>query len=157
MKLHVIAVGKLRPAFRDTCDDYLRRLSRFIPVVEREVREGGRTHDANRQRDDEGKSLLDAIPRAAVVVTLDQGGEAWSSEDVAARLDAWRMAARDVALVIGGATGIAPAVAARADSSWSLGPLTLPHELARVIVVEQLYRGSTILRGEPYHRAARPS
>jgi 23S rRNA (pseudouridine1915-N3)-methyltransferase len=155
MKLHVVAVGKLRPALRETCDDYLRRLGRFLPVAEREVREAGRADTTARQRDDEGRGILDALPAAATVVLLDQGGEGWTSEALAGRLDEWRIAARDVAFVIGGAVGVSPAVVARAGLRWSLGPLTLPHELARVVVVEQLYRASTILRGEPYHRGAR--
>lgn len=155
MKLHVIAVGKLRPALRETCDDYLRRLGKFVPVAEREVREAGRAGSPAKQRDDEARFLLEALPPAATTVVLDQGGASWSSEDLAARLDEWRIAARDVAFVIGGAAGFAPAVLAHSDLRWSLGPLTLPHELARVIVAEQLYRASTILRGEPYHRGAR--
>ncbi len=155
MQLHVVAVGKLRPALRQVGDDYFRRLRRFIAVSEREVREAGRAGSVDRQRDEEARHILDAVPADADVILVDQGGNAWSSEELAAQLDAWRIAARDVALVIGGAVGVAAAVGERARARWSLGPLTLPHELARVIVIEQLYRASTILRGEPYHRAER--
>lgn len=155
MQLHVVAVGKLRPALRQVGDDYLRRLRRFIAVSEREVREAGRAGSIDRQRDEEARHLLDAVPTDADVVLVDQGGNAWSSEELAVQLEAWRIAARDVALVIGGAVGVAAAVGERARARWSLGPLTLPHELARVVVVEQLYRASTILRGEPYHRGER--
>lgn len=155
MQLFVVAVGRLRPALRDTCDDYIRRLGRFVAITEREVREAGRAGSVERQRDDEARHILDAIPGGADVVLLDQGGAAWTSEAVAEQLDRWRLAARDVAIVIGGAVGVAPTVSSRATSRWSLGPLTLPHELARVVAVEQLYRASTILRGEPYHRADR--
>ncbi len=155
MQLHLVAVGKLRPALREVCDDYLRRLGRFAPVVEREVREAGRAGSVAGQRGEEGKRILDAIPDGVGVIVLDVGGAPWSSEVLAERLDAWRLAARDQAFVIGGAVGVGADVVARADASWSLGPLTLPHELARVIVVEQLYRASTILRGEPYHKGVR--
>lgn len=155
MELHVVAVGKLRPALRQVGDDYLRRLRRFIAVSEREVREAGRAGSIDRQRDEESRHLLDALPADAEVILVDQGGNPWSSEEVAAQLDVWRIAARDVALVLGGAVGVAAAVGERARARWSLGPLTLPHELARVVVVEQLYRASTILRGEPYHRGER--
>lgn len=155
MQLHLVAVGKLRPALREVCDDYLRRLGRFAPVVEREVREAGRARSVAGQRGEEGKRILDAIPDGVGVIVLDVGGGSWSSEVLAERLDAWRLAARDQAFVIGGAVGVGADVVARADASWSLGPLTLPHELARVIVVEQLYRASTILRGEPYHKGVR--
>ncbi|MEO5825543.1 MAG: 23S rRNA (pseudouridine(1915)-N(3))-methyltransferase RlmH [Gemmatimonadales bacterium] len=155
MQLYVVAVGKLRPALRQAGDDYLRRLRRFIAVSEREVREAGRAGSVERQRDEEARHLLDAMPADADVVLVDQGGNPWSSEELAAQLDAWRVAARDVALVIGGAVGVAASVGERARARWSLGPMTLPHELARVIVMEQLYRASTILRGEPYHRGER--
>jgi 23S rRNA (pseudouridine1915-N3)-methyltransferase len=83
---------------------------------------------------------------------LDPRGSPWSSEQLATRLDSWRLAARDRALVIGGADGLGDAMLRAADEHWSLGPLTLPHELVRVIVTEQLYRAGTILQGHPYHR-----
>ncbi len=79
-------------------------------------------------------------------------GKGLSSEALAKELDQWRTAARTVALVIGGSHGIAADLVAAADLAWSLGPLTLPHELARVVVLEQVYRAWTILRGEPYHK-----
>ncbi|MBK7596263.1 MAG: 23S rRNA (pseudouridine(1915)-N(3))-methyltransferase RlmH [Gemmatimonadetes bacterium] len=155
MKWTLVAVGKLRPALREVCDDYLRRLGRHLPVEEREVREAGRAGSPTRQREEEGKRLLEALPSSTDVVLLDVGGSEWSSESLASQLEGWRLAARDRAFVIGGAEGVSDAVRTRASARWSLGPLTLPHELARVVVVEQLYRAGTILRGEPYHRGER--
>ena len=147
-----MAVGKLRPYYRDACDDYLRRLSRYGPVTEREVREAGRVTNAALRRREESARLEAALPAGARLVLLDQGGTEWSSEELARRLDAWRLAAAPVALIIGGAYGVTPELIGRASSRWSLGPLTLPHELARVVVLEQWYRAWTILRGEPYHK-----
>jgi 23S rRNA (pseudouridine1915-N3)-methyltransferase len=155
MQLLLVAVGKLRPALREVCDDYLRRLGRFIPIEEREVKEAGRSNTGPLQREAEGKRLLAEIPERSEVVLLDVVGTRWTSEALAVQLETWRLGARDRTLIIGGAAGIAPAVRQRAGAVWSLGALTLPHELARVIVVEQLYRASTILRGEPYHRGVR--
>jgi 23S rRNA (pseudouridine1915-N3)-methyltransferase len=155
MQLSLVAVGKLRPALREVCDDYLGRLARFVRVTEREVREAGRAASEPLQREMEGRGLLDAIGKDVPMVLLDLDGASWSSEQLAAELDRWRLEGRDRALVIGGATGVSPAVRQRAQATWSLGPLTLPHELARVVVVEQLYRASTILQGAPYHKGAR--
>ena len=155
MQLSLVAVGKLRPALREVCDDYLGRLTRFVRVTERQVREAGRAATEQLQRETEGRRLLEAVGEDTPMVLLDIGGSTWSSEQLAAELDRWRLEGRDRALVIGGSTGVSVAVRQRAQATWSLGPLTLPHELARVVVVEQLYRASTILQGAPYHKGAR--
>ncbi|HEV8149933.1 MAG TPA: 23S rRNA (pseudouridine(1915)-N(3))-methyltransferase RlmH, partial [Gemmatimonadales bacterium] len=88
----------------------------------------------------------------AILIALDRGGSTWTSEQLADRLARWRAESASLALVIGGAFGLDAELLARARHRWSLGPLTLPHELARVVVLEQWYRAWTILRGEPYHK-----
>lgn len=92
------------------------------------------------------------VPRGAVTVALARQGRQWSSEEVARQLDRWRHEARPVSLLIGGSHGLDDALVKSATVTWSLGPLTLPHELARVVVYEQLYRAWTILAGTPYHK-----
>lgn len=142
MRLTLLAVGRLRPAYRDACDDYLRRLGRVLTVEERELREG----------QGEEQRLLAQVPERAGLTLLDRLGDPWSSEQLAERVRKWQESSRDRVLLIGGADGAGEAIRRRADERWSLGPLTLPHELARVIVTEQLYRATTILAGHPYHR-----
>jgi len=149
---HLVAVGKLRPAYRALCDDYLKRLGRYTRIEEREVKEAGRAPTSMHRRREETARVEALIPPRATVVVLDIGGAPWSTEELARRLTQWRDSARLVALIVGGAFGLDPAFTARAPLRWSLGALTLPHELARVIVVEQWYRAWTILRGEPYHK-----
>jgi 23S rRNA (pseudouridine1915-N3)-methyltransferase len=83
---------------------------------------------------------------------LARDGEGWSSSELAELVGRWEMEGRDVTFIIGDADGLPPEILQRAERVWSLGPLTLPHELARVVVYEQLYRAYTIRRGEPYHR-----
>lgn len=97
--------------------------------------------------------MLAAIPRGSHVVALDGRGKAWSSEELAAQLSAWRMAGRDPVFLIGGPDGLAATALARADQRFSLGALTFPHMLVRLILAEQLYRAVSLLGNHPYHRA----
>jgi 23S rRNA (pseudouridine1915-N3)-methyltransferase len=154
VELVLLAVGKLRPSYREACDDYLRRLGRHVTVRQVEVREASRAPTAAAQRGEEAARLLARAPARARLVALTREGAAWSSEELSRRLERWMREARPVALAIGGSRGLAPDLIARAADRWSLGPLTLPHELARVVVAEQLYRAATILRGEPYHKGS---
>jgi 23S rRNA (pseudouridine1915-N3)-methyltransferase len=139
MRYHVVAVGRVRDAaFRAACDEYLARLRRYARIEEREVRAEGR--------------LLGAVPAGARLVALSRRGEQWSSAELAAWTARWEREGRDVTFAIGGAEALPAAVLQAAERVWSLSRLTLPHELARVVVYEQLYRAYTIRRGEPYHR-----
>jgi 23S rRNA (pseudouridine1915-N3)-methyltransferase len=155
VQLHLLAVGRLRPYFREACDDYLRRLGRYTGVAELEVKEAARAPTCGAQREEEAARLRAKIPAGAATVVLAREGHGWSSTELAGVVEQWRRAARPVAILLGGSHGLAPGLIAAAGTRWSLGPLTLPHELARVVVAEQLYRAMTILRGEPYHKGAR--
>ncbi len=152
MQLTLVAVGKLRPVFRAAADEYLGRLPRYGRIAEFEVREAGRAPNAEEGCRQEGARLRERIGAGSHLVALDREGTAWSSEKLAVRLDHWRLAARPVTLLLGGSHGLDPALLASCNERWSLGPLTLPHELARVVVYEQLYRAWTILHHEPYHK-----
>ena len=152
MELLVLAVGRLRPSYREAVDDYLRRLGRHHKVREIEVREASRAPTVEAQRREEAERIRARLPAGGRMVALAREGAGWSSEELARRLGTWLREARPVALVIGGSHGLDPVLLAAAADRWSLGPLTLPHELARVVVAEQLYRAGTILRGEPYHK-----
>lgn len=152
MRISVLAIGKLRTHFRGTCDIYADRLKRYCSFEEVELREASRAPTVALERAEEAARLESRITDGAFRVALSREGGAWSSADLAAELDRWRLAARPVAVLVGGSHGLDPSLIRSADRVWSLGPLTLPHELARVVVVEQLYRAWTILRGEPYHK-----
>jgi 23S rRNA (pseudouridine1915-N3)-methyltransferase len=151
MEVTLLAVGKLRPYYREACDDYAGRLRRYVRFTEIEVREATRAPSVPAQRADEAARLTGRLPAGATLVCLAREGKGLSSADLAQRVDRWLVAAHPLAIVIGGSRGLDPALIAGGEA-WSLGPLTLPHELARVVVVEQLYRAFTILRGEPYHK-----
>ena len=96
--------------------------------------------------------MLAAIPKGAHVVALDGRGKPWSSEELSAQLQRWRMLGKDLAFLIGGADGLDTPVLDRADQRWSLGPLTLPHPIVRIVLAEQLYRAVSLLGNHPYHR-----
>ena len=135
--------------------EYRKRLSHDLPMELVELKPGarGKGRDDARAIHDEGVAILAALLHDSQVIALDGRGRTWSSEDLAAQLETWRMHGRDLAFLIGGPDGHAPEVLARADQRWSLGPLTLPHMLVRLVLAEQLYRATTILAGHPYHRA----
>lgn len=111
-----------------------------------------RTARADQRRTMEGDHLLAAIPKGALVIALDVRGKSWSTEELAERLGSWLQSGREIALLIGGPDGLAASCLERAELRWSLSALTLPHMLVRVVVAEQLYRASSMLRNHPYHR-----
>jgi 23S rRNA (pseudouridine1915-N3)-methyltransferase len=155
MRAKLIAVGERMPGWvAEGFAEYAKRLSRDLPLELVDIRPGarGKGRDNARAMEAEGAALLAALPRDAHVVALDGRGTTWSSEQLADQLSNWRMAGRDLAFLIGGPDGHAREVLQRANQRWSLGPLTLPHMLVRLVVAEQLYRAVTILNGHPYHR-----
>ena len=152
--MRLIAVGRLRAGPEATLfARYNARLRPSLAVTE--IAEGhGAPAEAKRR---EADALLAALPGSAFAVPLDQDGPAETSEALAGRLQLWLGQQRPVCFLIGGAEGLDAAVLARADAVLSLGPLTWPHMLARVLLAEQLFRAQAIARGHPYHRAGRPS
>lgn len=134
--------------------EYCKRLTHDLPLELVEIRPGlrGKGRDDARAMADEGTAVLAALPRDTHTVALDGRGKPWTSEELAEQLAAWRMSGRDLAFLIGGPDGHARSVLEHADQRWSLGPLTLPHMLVRLLLVEQLYRANSLLKGHPYHR-----
>ena len=156
MKARLIAVGERAPGWvAQGFTEYQKRLSHWLPLELAEVEPGvrGKGRDTARAMSDEGARVLAALPKNAHVVALDGRGKMHSSEQLAQRLEHWRGQGRDLCLLIGGPEGHAPDVIARADETWSLGPLTLPRMLVRLVLAEQLYRAVSMLANHPYHRA----
>lgn len=144
MKWLLLTVGKSAlPYAKAGRDEYLERLAHFAPVSKVTVKASSPVR--------ESASLLE-LSEGYFRVVLHERGTALTSRELATKVDQWRQAARPVAIIIGGADGHDRPLLEAADFLWSLGPLTLQHELALVVALEQLYRARTILAGHPYHR-----
>jgi 23S rRNA (pseudouridine1915-N3)-methyltransferase len=145
MRIRFIWPGKTKDEhLRALIAEYLKRLQRFVRCEVIETRDGGKK---------ESQRILEAIPDGSLTLLLDLEGREWSSPELAAEVRRWENdSIKEVAIVIGGAEGVSAEVAARAQKSWRLSRLTLTHEMARVLAVEQLYRAYTINRGLPYQK-----
>lgn len=155
MKIRVLAVGAERSGlFEPAIAEYLNRIRRVVPVAIEEVpasRKGG--NDPARAKGEEGEALVSRLRKGELVVALDERGEQLDSEAFAQEILQGAMnQGRDLVFLIGGAEGHGERVRERADRTLALSRLTLPHRLARLVLVEQIYRGLSILRGEPYHK-----
>jgi 23S rRNA (pseudouridine1915-N3)-methyltransferase len=155
VKVTVVAVGKARGTLAEALADYETRARRYFAFEAVEVKEEAfrRAGDAGRVRDEEGKRLLARVPAGAQVVALHETGKQWTSPRLAAYLGGLAVqGSPGAAFLIGGAYGLSEEILARASVKLSLSAMTLTHELARLVLTEQLYRAGTIQRGEPYHK-----
>ncbi len=156
MKCRLIAAGTRLPGWVNTGFlEYQKRLRTPLVLELHEISVATRSAGENPLRavQREGADMLAAIGKDDYVVALEVGGKAMSTEQLSAWLAERMRDARPLALLIGGPDGLAPAALQRADQSWSLSQLTLPHALVRVLVAEQIYRAMSMLAGHPYHRA----
>ena len=155
MRLWILTVGQRMPNWvNEAYDDYAKRLPAETPLVLKEIRAEARrssiSADAAMER--EAARLDAAIPPGCRLVVLDETGQRLTTNALAKEMLRWRQDGRDVALLIGGADGLAPRIKQRADMLLRLSDFTLPHGLARVLLAEQIYRAHTLLAGHPYHR-----
>jgi 23S rRNA (pseudouridine1915-N3)-methyltransferase len=156
MRLLVVAVGKLRSApMRALADDYEQRLRRYLKVEVIEVREARKVeaHNTEPAVREEGLAILAALPPGATLVAMDERGQMPTSVEFSQQIQQhMTYEPSDLAFAIGGALGLHREVLEASRRSLALSRMTLPHELARVTLLEQLYRAMTLLRGEPYHK-----
>jgi 23S rRNA (pseudouridine1915-N3)-methyltransferase len=157
VRAHILTIAERAPAWvKQGFDEYAKRLSHKLPLTLAELPLGHRSKSTDTQRAiaDEGQRMYAALPPKSRVIALDGRGEHWSSEALAKHLAAWMMDGRDLTFLIGGPDGLAPQCLLVAHQKWSLGALTLPHALVRIVLAEQLYRAVSMLNNHPYHRAA---
>lgn len=155
-RIDIVAVGRLKERFwREACEEYLKRLKsyaqiRVIEIPDVDPSGAGGVKDALKRESD---AILKAVPEKSILILLDIQGKPVSSESIAEQIEKWGVeGVSDLAFVIGGSHGVGEDVRTRADVRWSLGKITMPHNLARVVLVEQIYRAFKIIKREPYHK-----
>lgn len=157
MKLRILCVGRPGRLLADAIAEYERRAGRYWNLATVELREerAGKGRSAADVRGRESTRLLERVPAGLEVVALTRRGSHWDSTRLARRLERQAVMARPgIVFLIGGAIGLDDRAIDRADECISLSSFTLPHDLARLVLTEQLYRAGTIVRGEPYHKGA---
>lgn len=159
MQITIVAVGKLKEKYLKLgIEEYLKRLSAYarvtiVEVVDEKAPENLNEVEMLRVKEKEGERILANLKRDQHVVALAIDGDMWSSERLADKLDSWAIYGKSsVAFVIGGSLGLSNQVLKRADEKLSFSKMTFPHQLMRLILVEQVYRGFKIIKGEPYHK-----
>lgn len=156
MKLSLLCIGKLSASWlQDGAGDYAARVGRYLPLNIEELKEikvGGKKAAVEQIRQREGEQLLQKVATSAFVVALDEKGKRLGSEDLSRFIGKHMLdGTQEIVFLIGGAYGLSDAVRKRADMTLSLSDMTLTHQMARLLLLEQIYRGMTILRNEPYH------
>lgn len=155
MRIRIIAVGTKMPDWVEQgYAEYAKRMPRecVVEMLELPLAQRGKNTDIAKAMEKEGEAMLAAIGKGEQVIALDVKGKPWSTEQLAENMASWKMSGTNYCLLIGGPDGLAPACLAMASAKWSLSPLTLPHPLVRIVVIEQLYRACTILQNHPYHK-----
>ena len=154
MRLAILAVGHKMPAWvADGCDEYLKRMPRELPMSVVDIKPEPRSSKTREQLLAAEKGRLQAALQGfSRTIVLDEKGEVLTTLQLAQRLEGWMREGGDTAFVIGGADGIDDEIKQRADERLSLSRLTLPHAMARLVLCEQLYRATSVIRNHPYHR-----
>ena len=156
MVVRLLAAGTRTPDWVQAgVEDYARRLGPQLRFELKEIPLGTRSagKDSARAVEEEGRRMLSALKDGSFIVALDVKGKSFSTEQLAQWLSGRLQSGQDLAFLIGGPDGLAPECLEKANLKWSLSPLTLPHALVRIVVIEQLYRAYSVLKGHPYHRA----
>ena len=159
MKITIVAVGKIKEKFfQDAIGEYAKRLSRYcrleiVQTADEKTPEGASAALEEQIKDREGERILSAIKEDSFVIALAIDGKAPDSVELAKQIEKWQVGGRDhLVFVIGGSLGLSKRVLDRADYRLSFSKMTLPHQLMRVVLLEQVYRGYRIINGEPYHK-----
>jgi 23S rRNA (pseudouridine1915-N3)-methyltransferase len=146
LKLQIIAVGHKMPAWVETsANDYIKRMPKDFPIEVKELKP-----DISPVK--EGLKILESLPKNATIIAMDERGRDLTTMQLTQMMQDWRQEGKDVVFLIGGADGLSQEIKQKSTTLIRLSSMTLPHAMARLILIEQLYRAYTILQGHPYHR-----
>ena len=155
LKLEIISIGTSYPVWiKGALDEYQKRLCNECKLSIKEVPifKNNKKRNSQQKKIAEGNLIESFIDQSAYIIAMDQKGAQWTSESLAEKMIAWSLSKSKFQFLIGGSEGLSSAVLDRADIIWSLSKLTLPHSIARIVLLEQLYRAFMINNNHPYHR-----
>ncbi len=155
MVINFIVVGQKMPKWvQEGYTEYSKRLPKScsIKLIELPMATRGKTGSAEKYKQQEEKKILEAIPKGAKLIALDENGSQPTTVQLSEKLADWLGSGQDIALIVGGPDGLLPSFLQQVEWKWSLSKLTLPHPMVRIIVAEQIYRAWSILQNHPYHR-----
>jgi 23S rRNA (pseudouridine1915-N3)-methyltransferase len=154
VKINIISVGEKMPQWViEAYNDYEKRLKREYQISLKQIALNKRSkHQIKKHIEKETQDILKCIKPGSIVVALDENGQQFSTKGLSSQLEKWQFSGQDISFVIGGPEGLHENILQKSDLTWSLSRLTLPHPMVRVILIEQIYRAWTLLKGLPYHR-----
>ncbi|GKT12518.1 MAG: 23S rRNA (pseudouridine1915-N3)-methyltransferase [Thiomicrorhabdus sp.] len=155
MVIHFITVGQKMPKWvQEGYAEYAKRMPKAcsIKLVELPMAQRGKTNSVDKLKAEEAKRIVDAIPKGARMIILDEHGKQVTTKGLSEKLEEWLGGGQDIALIVGGPDGLQQELIDQAQWKWGLSNLTLPHPMVRILVVEQLYRAWSVIQNHPYHR-----
>jgi 23S rRNA (pseudouridine1915-N3)-methyltransferase len=155
MIIHFITVGQKMPKWvQEGYNEYAKRLPKScaLKLVELPMAQRGKSNSVDNLKAEEAKRILNAIPKGARLIVLDEHGQQVTTKKLASKLEDWLGGGQDVALIVGGPDGLEKSLIDQAQWKWGLSQLTLPHPMVRILVAEQIYRAWSVIQNHPYHR-----
>ncbi|CAN8141094.1 23S rRNA m(3)psi1915 methyltransferase [uncultured Thiomicrorhabdus sp.] len=155
MVIHFITVGQKMPKWvQDGYNEYAKRLPKAcsLKLVELPMANRGKSNSVDKMKAEEAKRILDAVPKGARLIVLDEHGQQVTTKGLADKMEDWLGGGQDIALIVGGPDGLDAALLAQAQWKWGLSKLTMPHPMVRILVAEQIYRAWSVIQNHPYHR-----
>lgn len=155
MVIHFITVGQKMPKWvQEGYTEYAKRLPKAcsLKLVELPMAQRGKSGSVDKYKTEEAKRILDAVPKGARLIVLDEHGQQVTTYQLAEKMEDWLSGGQDIALIVGGPDGLEKSLIDQAQWKWGLSKLTMPHPMVRILVAEQIYRAWSVINNHPYHR-----